>query len=64
MYTSTFFSFITGVVDTADKHSFLKKKSKRPKGIPVRYSGARGRLIHKKNLMQKISCQTPFNGYL
>jgi hypothetical protein len=26
------------------------------------YSGARGTLIHEKNLMSKVSCQTPFNG--
>jgi hypothetical protein len=25
------------------------------------YSGARGKLINKKNLNSKISCQTPFN---
>jgi hypothetical protein len=25
------------------------------------YSGARGTLIYEKNLMSKISCQTPFN---
>jgi hypothetical protein len=24
------------------------------------YSGARGTLIYEKNLMSKISCQTPF----
>jgi hypothetical protein len=24
------------------------------------YSGARGKLIHEKNLKSKISCQTPF----
>ncbi len=24
------------------------------------YSGVRGKLIYKKNLMLKISCQTPF----
>ncbi len=26
------------------------------------YSGAQGTLIYEKNLMSKISCQTPFNG--
>ncbi len=26
------------------------------------YSGARGTLIYEKNLMSKISCQTPFYG--
>jgi hypothetical protein len=26
------------------------------------YSGARGELIHEKNLNLKISCQTPFKG--
>jgi hypothetical protein len=26
------------------------------------YSGARGTLIYEKNLMSKISCQTPFKG--
>ncbi len=25
------------------------------------YPGARGKLIHEKNLNSKISCQTPFN---
>jgi hypothetical protein len=28
------------------------------------YSGARGTLIYEKNLMSKISCQTPFKGLL
>jgi hypothetical protein len=28
------------------------------------YSGARGTLIYEKNLMSKISCQTPFNVYI
>ncbi len=28
------------------------------------YSGARGTLIYKKNLISKISCQTPFKGVL
>ncbi len=27
----------------------------------MRYSEARGTLIYEKNLMSKISCQTPFN---
>ncbi len=33
----------------------------------MRYSGARGTLIYEKNLMSKISCQTPFKllkGYI
>jgi hypothetical protein len=28
--------------------------------FPMVYSGARGKLIHEKNLKLKISCQTPF----
>jgi hypothetical protein len=27
----------------------------------MEYLGARGTLIHEKNLKSKISCQTPFN---
>ncbi len=27
------------------------------------YSGARGTLIYEKNLMSKISCQTPFKNF-
>ncbi len=28
---------------------------------PMEYLGARGTMIHEKNLKSKISCQTPFN---
>jgi hypothetical protein len=28
------------------------------------YSGARGKLIHEKNLESKNSCQTPFDYYV
>jgi hypothetical protein len=28
--------------------------------VQMGYSGARGTLIYEKNLMSKISCQTPF----
>jgi hypothetical protein len=28
--------------------------------VPMGYSGARGKLIHEKHLMAKISGQTPF----
>jgi hypothetical protein len=30
----------------------------------MKYSEARGKLIHIKNLNSKISCQTPFNSYV
>jgi hypothetical protein len=30
--------------------------------ILMGYSGTRGTLIYEKNLMSKISCQTPFKG--
>ncbi len=55
-----FFSFFAGVVDTADKHSFViifaifRKNSKRSQWDTQRPGG------HKKNLKLKISCQTPF----
>jgi hypothetical protein len=32
--------------------------------VPMGYSGARGTLIYEKNLMLKISCQTPFKRML
>jgi hypothetical protein len=44
---------IAGVVDTGDKHKVENRD-------PMGYSGARGKLIHEKNLNLKISCQTPF----
>jgi hypothetical protein len=63
MYTSKFFfSFIAGVVDTADKHSFAKISTnlrKQFETAQMGYSGARGKLIHEKNLKLKISSQTP-----
>jgi hypothetical protein len=31
--------------------------------VPMGYSGALGTLIYEKNLMSKISCQTPFKLY-
>jgi hypothetical protein len=31
--------------------------------ILMGYSGARGTLIYEKNLMSKISCQTPFKPF-
>ncbi len=64
MHTSTFFSFIAGVVDTADKLSIakisanLRKKSKRSKWDMV--LRAQGKPIYEINLKLKISCQTPF----
>jgi hypothetical protein len=62
-YTSKYFSFIGGVVDTGDKHSFAIISAnfrKKFEMIPMRYSEARGTLIYEKNLKSKISCQTPF----
>ncbi len=56
-FISKFFYFFAGVVDAADKHSFAKKFEV----VLTGYSGARGALIYEKNLMSKISCQTPFN---
>ncbi len=49
---------ITGVIDTGDKHSFanvsenFQKNSNWPNGI----LGARGPMIHEKNLKSKILC--------
>jgi hypothetical protein len=62
-FISKFFSFFAGVVDTADKHSFANISAnfrQKFEMILMGYSGARGTLIYKKNLMSKISCQTPF----
>jgi hypothetical protein len=36
------------------------KNTKKFERVPVGYSGARGKLIHEKNLKTKISWQTPF----
>ncbi len=61
-YTWKFFSFIAGVVDTADKHSFViisanfRKKLNDPNGI----LRGQGDTDLRKNLKSKISCQTPF----
>ncbi len=57
------FSFIAGVVDTADKHLFAIFSAnfwKKVETIHMGYSGARGTLIYEKNLKSKVSCQTPF----
>ena len=57
------FSFLAGVVDTGDKHSFAiisVNFSKKFEMVLMVYSGARGTLIYEKSLMSKISCQTPF----
>ncbi len=59
---SKFLSFFAGVVDP-DKHSFVNISvnfSKKFEMVLMGYSGARGTLIYEKNLMSKISCQTPF----
>jgi hypothetical protein len=50
MSTSTFFSFIASVVDTANKHSFATISAnfqKKFETIPVAYSGAWGILIYE-----------------
>jgi hypothetical protein len=63
-FISKFFSFFAAVVDTADKHSFANifaNFCKKFEMVLMGYSGARGTLIYGKNLMSKISCQTPFN---
>ncbi len=39
---------------------YLREFSKKFKKAPMEL-GARGTLIHEKNLKSKISCQTPFN---
>jgi hypothetical protein len=59
---SKFFSFFAVVVDTANKHSFanIREFSKKFEMVLMGYSGAQGTLIYEKNLMSKISCQTPF----
>ncbi len=66
-YTSKYFSFIAGVVDTGDKHSFAIISAnfrKKFEMVLMVYSGARGTLIYEKNLKSKFSCQTPFNFFL
>ncbi len=63
MHTSKFFSFIAGVVDTANKHSFtiiFANFRKKFEMIIMVYLGVGGTLIYEKNLKSKISCQTPF----
>ncbi len=64
MCSSKFFFFIAGVVDTSDKLSFAKisakKFAKKFEMVLMGYLGARGTLIHEKNLKLKISCQTLF----
>ncbi len=58
-----FFSFIAGVVDTAEQHPFaiistnFRKKSKRSQRHT---QGPGGNWFRKKNLKSNISCQTPF----
>ncbi len=47
-YNSKFFSFIAGVVDTADIRDYLCEFSKKFQTITMAYSGARGRLIYEK----------------
>jgi hypothetical protein len=42
---------------------YLREFSKKYEMVLMGYSGARGTLIYEKNLMWKISCQTPFNGW-
>jgi hypothetical protein len=57
-YTLKIISFITDVVDTAGKHSFVNISANFRKKL--KYSGAWRKLINEKNLKLKISCQTPF----
>ncbi len=63
MYNSKVFSFIAGVIDIADKHSFaniaviFEKNWNGPKGITM----CQGTQIIEKNLKLKISWQAPFN---
>jgi hypothetical protein len=61
-FISKFFYFFAGVVDIADKHSFANISANFRKNTKwlMGHSGARGTLIYEKNLMLKISCQTPF----
>jgi hypothetical protein len=61
---SKFLSFFAGVVDTADKPSSANISANFRKNfemVLMGYSGAQGTLIYEKNLISKISCQTPFN---
>ncbi len=61
-YISKFFSFIAGVVDTADKNSYANISAnfrKKFEMVLMEHSGAQGKLIYEKNLKLKISCQTP-----
>ncbi len=61
MYTSKIFLFIAGVVDTADKHSFMIISFQKIGNGPNVILGAGGHRFMKK-LKSKISCQTPLNG--
>ncbi len=64
MYTSKFFSFIAGVVDTAYKLPFAKISAnfrKKIETVQMGYSGAQGKLNHDINLKLKISRQTTFH---
>jgi hypothetical protein len=61
-YISKCFSFFAGVVDTTEKHSFANISAnfrKKFEMVLMGYSGAWGTLIYEKNVMSKISCQTP-----
>ncbi len=52
-YISNFFSFIAGVVDTADKHSFANISAnfkKKFEMVLMGHSGVRRKLIYEKNL--------------
>jgi hypothetical protein len=46
-------------VDTADKHSFAPRISKKIEMVLMGYSVVRGKLIHEKNLKLKISLRLP-----
>jgi hypothetical protein len=48
-----FFSFFAGI------REFLREFSKKFEMVLMGYSGAGGTLVYEKNLMSKISCQTP-----
>jgi hypothetical protein len=48
-------NFATGVVDTGGTCEYLREFSKKFETVLMGYSGAGGKLIHKKNQKQKIS---------
>jgi hypothetical protein len=59
-YTLKFFSFIAGVLDTAEQHLFAIISANFLKKIEM--ARGQGDTYLQKNLKSKISCQNPFKG--